>query len=105
MLEFPSLPDFFYTHQDDIFVFWVYRKVYTPYEQQKAFTDESIFESTYANYGHVVECVSLGGDNYLLGFRVVVDPEESMTQFFDGITYYKLGDIRLELYQPTQKEK
>lgn len=106
MLDFLSLPDFLDAHQDDIFRFWVYRKVYTPYEQQKAFSDESVFEDTYAIFGFVAECISLGNGDFLLGFRTVADPDEENVQAYNGpIEYYKLSEIRMGLYQPTTEEE
>jgi len=106
MIEFPSLPDFFDTHQDDIFMFWVYRKVYTPYEQKRAFTDESVFEDTQAHFGFVIECISLGGGDFLLGFKTVADPdEEDVRSYNTPIEYYRLSEIRIGLYQPENKEE
>lgn len=106
MLEFSSLHDFFYTHQDDIFMFWVYRKVYTPYEQQQAFMDESVFEDNNSNFGFAVECISLGNGDFLIGFRTVADPDEIGVQSYNGpIEYYRLSEIRLSLYQPTTEEE
>lgn len=106
MLEFTSFPDFLEVHQDDIFMFWVYRRIYTPYEQQKAFMDESVYEEIQAKFGFIAECVSLGGADFLLGFRTVADPDEIDVQSYSGpIEYYKLSEIRLRLYQPTTEEE
>lgn len=106
MLEFPSIPDFLEAHQDDIFMFWVYRRVYTPYEQQQAFMDESVFEDSHANFGFAAECISLGGGDFLIGFRTVADPDEIGAQNYKTpIDYYKLSEIRMTLYQPTTEEE
>lgn len=106
MTEFASLPGFLNTHQDDIFMFWVYRRVYTPYEQQRAFTDESVFEDTQALFGFITECVSLGNGDFMLGFRSVADPEEENVKAYNGpIEYYRLSEIRMRLYQSTTGEE
>lgn len=106
MAEFQSVFDFFRAHQNDIFRFWVYRKVYTPYERQKAFMDESMFEDTGANYGFIVECASMGNDDFLVGFRTVADPDEIGVQSYNGpIEYYRLSEIRMGLYQPATEEE
>lgn len=106
MLDFQSMPDFLLAHQDDIFRFWVYRKLYTPYEQQRAFTDESVFDDIHANFGFVVECISLGNGDFLLGFRTVADPDELGVQEYNGpIEYYRLNEIRMSLYQPQIEEE
>lgn len=106
MIEFKSIPDFFQAHKGDIFRFWVYRRVYTPYEQQQAFMDESVFEDTHAIHGIVVECAPLGASDFLLGFLVVPDPDEERLQEYRGpIEYYKLSEIRINLYQQTTEEE
>ncbi len=106
MVEFQSVSDFFRSHQNDIFRFWVYRKVYTPYEQQQAFMDESMFEDSSANYGFVIECVPLGNGDFLVGFQTVADPDEIGVQSYNGLVeYYKLSEIRMGLYQPTTEEE
>lgn len=106
MLEFVSVPDFLMAHEDDIFEFWVYRKVYTPYEQQQAFLDESVYEDTSAIFGFIAECTSLGAGDFLLGFRIIADPDEDNVQSYRGpIEYYKLSEIRMKLYQPPTEEE
>ena len=106
MTEFPSLPSFFSAHENDIFQFWVYRKVYTPYEQQRAFSDESMFEDQCANYGFAVECTALGNGDFLIGFRTVADPDETEVESYNGpIEYYKLSEIRMSLYKPITREE
>lgn len=106
MVEFPSLPDFFDAHQGDIFMYWVYRKIYTPYEQKNAFSDESMFEDMRAHFGFVIECISVGGGDFLLGFKTVADPAEEDVQLYNTpIEYYRLSEIRISLYQPEKEEE
>lgn len=73
-----------------IYRFLVYRRLFTPYEQQQAFIDESQFESDYYSFGIIVEAMDLSVGDWLLGFREVVDGELS-----DEIVYYRLSEIRL----------
>ena len=37
--------------KDKIFTYWVYRQVYTPYEEKQCFSDESIYEDTCGSFG------------------------------------------------------
>lgn len=77
---------------DRLFRFLVYRRMFTPYEQEGAFMDETQYESDTYTFGRIEEAIDLGGD-WLLGIRELFpDEEENMS---DTVTYYRLSEIRL----------
>lgn len=80
-----------------IFRYQVYRKIYTPYEQQNASMLESQFESVKYNYGYIENIVPLGGGDWLIGFRDIYCGIESGI-----IRYYRLSEIRLEFCEDDQ---
>ena len=80
---------------DRVFRFWVYRRLFTPYEQQQAFIDETQFEDSHAQLGIIKEAIDLGNGDWLLGFQIVDDDGVS----YGGIEYYKLSEIRLSYYE------
>ena len=84
-------------YSDRIYRFWVYRKMFTPYEQQNAFMDESEYEDIRASFGIIQEAIDLGNGDWLLGFAVIFDGELS-----GGISYYRLNEIRLEYWESDQ---
>lgn len=86
-----------------VYRYWVYRRMFTPYEQQRAFSDESFFEDTTARYGIISEAVDLGGGDYLLGFS---DPD-SIDSAPDEryIEYHRLSDIRINFSPGDQYER
>lgn len=80
-----------------IFRFVVYKKLFTPYEQDKKFMDESQFEDTHFRFAFIEEAVELGHGEWLLGFREIIDGE-----ICNNIDYYKLSDIQLSYYECDQ---
>lgn len=72
----------------------VYKRMFTPYENEKKFMDESIYEESFN--AKLVESVSLGNGDYLLGFRRIFD-FDCDAEVADFIDYYKLSEIRLTL--------
>lgn len=80
-----------------IYRFLVYRKLFTPYELDKKFVDESQFEDTNYRFGFIEEAIELGNGEWLLGFREVIDDEVC-----NYITYLNLSDIRLFYFEKDQ---
>lgn len=80
-----------------IFRFVVYKKLFTPYEQDKKFMDESQFEDTHFRFAFIEEAVELGNGEWLLGFREIIDRE-----ICSNIDYYKLSDIQLSYFEIDQ---
>ena len=77
--------------------FLVYKKLFTPYELDKKFVDESQFEDTNYRFGFIEEAIELGNGEWLLGFREVIDDEVC-----NYITYLNLSDIRLFYFEKDQ---
>jgi phage major head subunit gpT-like protein len=93
-----SLAAWVAAHPGRVYRYVVYKKMFTPYEQQKAFSDESQFVSDYYTYGIIEEIINLGSGEWLLGFRTIgVDGE-----VFSHVEYHKLSDIKLNLFDEDQ---
>lgn len=86
---------FIKAHEGEVFRYWIYRRVFTPYEQNQCFMDESVFEDSHANVGVIKECVPLGNGDFLLGFQPVDDCDPYNITTLDFIEYCKLSEIRL----------
>ena len=76
-------------HKDDCFRYWVHKIMFTPYEVEEKFSDQSCFEDDTCSYGYIVEHVILPDNDILLGIRE--DKE------YGYITYQKLSEIDLAL--------
>lgn len=84
----------FCDNSDRIYRFVVYKKLFTPYEQDKKFSDESQFEDTRYRFGFIEESIELGNGEWLLGFREVIEGEVC-----SYISYFKLSDIQLSYFE------
>ena len=98
MKNYGTFSQFLEDKADKVFRFWVYRRMFTPFEQEQKFSDESVYESTYARYGYIKECVPVGDNDYLLGIQPVYDNEV----FDDELEYYKFSELRLFCYDTDQ---
>ena len=101
-IENSSFTEWVKSKQDVIFGFQVYKRLFTPYEQQSAFIDESEYTDVHFELCKVVETVPLGNGDWWVGLRIVYDDEDD-----DGdgrIEYYRLSEIRLFTASNMQNE-
>lgn len=62
-LDCTNIGTFIFDHKEDTFFrFAVYRKVYTPYEQNEKFVDESIYEDSNYNLCKITNVIETAGD-------------------------------------------
>jgi hypothetical protein len=103
MTQITDLETWLLDNEGRVLRFWVFKKMFTPYEQQSAFTDESVYEDVHCTFGVVEEAVDLDGD-WLLGFRIVEEESigDEALQFWSGIHYYRLSELRMEYYEQDQ---
>lgn len=92
-----DMETWFLDNSDRIYRFVVYKKLFTPYEQDKKFSDESQFEDIHYRFGFIEEAIELGQGEWLLGFREVIDGEVC-----SYISYFKLSDIQLSFFEQDQ---
>ena len=84
-------------HKDDCFRYWVHKIMFTPYEIEQKFEDESCLEDVTCSYGYIVDHVVLPDNDILLG----------LSEDKDGgyISYYKLSAIDLALRESDKEEE
>ena len=101
---YDSFSDFVKKNKETIFRYWVYKRLFTPYEQDNKFEDESIFEDALCEIAYIKECISLPNGDFLLGF-IPVEYIEDPDIHYQLIDYYKLSEIRLMYCQLDEKNK
>lgn len=74
--------------------------MFTPYEQQRAFEDETIFEDDYYTLAKITEAIDLGNGEWLLGFTGVDRDTLELNTYTE---YYKLSEIRLSYFGDENK--
>ena len=82
-----------------LFRYGVYRRMFTPYEMQKAFSDESVYEDDHYSLCLIEDAVDLGGGEWLLGLRDV----DYSGEIYQVKHYFKLSEIRLSYFDIDQQ--
>ena len=99
-----SFFEFLQKNKDRLFRFWVYKRIFTPLEQEKKYIDECVYGDPHAHTGIIREAIVLPDNDLLLGFYIpccdTVDEEDE----YKHIDYYKLSEIRME-YRPVDMEE
>ena len=68
-----NMRDWLINKRDQVFAYQVYKRMFTPYEQEQKFTDESEFTDIHYQPARIVEAVELGGGDWLIGFHNLYD--------------------------------
>lgn len=99
-----SYQEFFSNHPDRLYRLWVYRRVFTPVEQDRKYIDQSIYEDDHACVGVIREVIPLPDGDLLLGFASIADSITELTEVNRCIGYYRLSEIRLN-YMPMDVDR
>lgn len=86
---------------DRLYRYVVYKKMFTPYEEQNAFMDETCYEDNHYDLCVIQEAIDLGSGDWMLGLKSVGEDG----RVYGMIHYYKLSEIRLALFDNDQKIK
>ena len=68
-----SFFEFLEKNKDRLFRFWVYKRMFTPLEQEMMYTDQDVYEDYHANTGIIKEAIVLPDNDLLLGFYIITD--------------------------------
>ncbi len=93
MTSYNTFEKFIETMQEEIFRLAVYKKLFTPYEIDNKFVDESNYEECKCV---IIKQIIKLNDDYLLG---CCEADIDMGEIYNTIDYYKLSEIRLS-YNP-----
>lgn len=95
-----NFKEFLTRDKTKIWRMWIYRRIFTPYEWDSRFSDETIYE----NEGQCMfVCIESAHDlpdkDLVLGVRVIYDRPTFEKPVSDAdIEYYKFSEIRLAYY-------
>ena len=95
-----NFKEFLTMDKTKIWRMWVYRRMFTPYEWNGKFTDETIYENDGQSIFVCIESVhDLPDKDLVLGIRVIYDRVTFEKPVSDAdIEYYKFSEIRLAYY-------
>lgn len=83
---------------DTVFRLWEYKRMFTPYEQEQKFSDESLYVNEECDYVRILDVIALpDGDLFLA----------TTYAYGDGtyINYYKLSEISLGRSEKDMEEE
>lgn len=90
-----DMQTFILDNSDTLFRYLVYKKMFTPFEIDRKYRDESLFDDQSYSYGYIVECIELPNQEILLGIK---DEDDIV------VSYYTLPEIRLYKFKDDGKE-
>ena len=88
-------------NSERIYRYWVYKRMFTPYEMDQKFSDESVYEDVTCSFGRIKEVVELPDGDIMLGFE---DPEIPEDAECYNLKYHKLSEISLMYYPDDANE-
>ena len=94
MAYYENIKDWRERISDKPALIWVYRRIFTPYEQENKFSDESVYEDYHATVGFIKGAVILPDGDVLLEV-VPIDEDTNEPDETLAHQYYKLSEIRL----------
>ena len=83
--------------EERVFRMWIFKKMFTPYEQDEKFSDESVYVDDTCKFVMIKELIELPDGDLLIGFQ----DADSDNLYLE---YYKLSEIRLD-YCQSDKER
>lgn len=104
LATFGNIFEFLEKARDRIFRFRVYKRMFTPLEQEHKYCDQDVYECDGFQFGVIREAIALPDGDVLLGFDVIgstADEDAGESLFRE---YYKLSEIRLSYYPPDTEE-
>lgn len=83
---------------DTVFRLWEYKRMFTPYEQEQKFSDESLYVNEECDYVRILDVITLPDGDLLLA---------TIGAYDDGtyISYYKLSEISLGRSEKDMEEE
>ena len=95
---YESFADFVKATENRIFRFWVFKKFYTPYELERKFSDESLYEDTMAKHGFIREAIVLPDNDILLGFAELFESVDDLKEEYRSLSYLESDEALPMLY-------
>ncbi len=92
-----NFQDWLEQNKENIFRFNVYRRIFTPIEQEKKYVDQMEYDPEYI-FGKIISAIVLPDNDVLLEIREYID-DEPLRYFI----YHKLSEVRISLFGQDQE--
>ena len=96
--EYKNITEWLKDYEHKVFRMWKYKKMFTPYEMEQKFVDESVYESDACEYIIITKIIPISNDDYLLVRALsgeTIEPLILLVIFviLEVITFINLFDI------------
>ena len=96
---FENIQQFLQSKQNKVIRYCIYRRMFTPYEEQHGFMDQSFYEDgSHLSLGVIQEAVILPDNDVLLGIARIYESLSDLQDDSRCLEYCKLSEIRLIYY-------
>lgn len=102
--QYNNFESFIHQNANRVFRYWIYKRIYTPYEQDQKFINENIYENCTCSYAYIRECIALPDGDYLIGFEDAETANCTGDDYCQYIEYCKLSEIRLSYCESDSNE-
>lgn len=89
---------------DRIFRMYIFKRMFTPYEREKAYMDETVYTSSEPKFVKIREVIELPDKDVLLGYQEIFCWDD-LDEGNPRIDYKKLSEIELSYYPADMKEE
>lgn len=99
---YDNIQDFFKAIENRLITYWVYKKKFTPYDQEAKSKDVSIYEENCGASGMIKEVILLPDNDILLGIAQDMELIDDERNYY--MDYYKLSEIHIVYNQYQEQE-
>ena len=101
-MTYSDMSTFIHDFEDKAIRYWVKKSVFTPFEMDKKFSDQSTYECDIASIGFIKLAVDLGCGDYLLGIRPFYNDGGEQDE---DLFFFRLSEIRFQICEIDQIEE
>ena len=97
-----NIQDFFKAIENRLIIYWVYKKKFTPYDNEVKSKDVDIYENNVGTEGMIKEVILLPDNDILLGLAQDMELIDYERNYY--MDYYRLSEIHIAYNQCRELE-
>lgn len=101
---YSSMTDFLEKNGNRVIRFWVYKRLFTPLEQDKKYIDQGCFEDNESRAGVIREVITLPDNDLLLGIAELCEDINDLLSDLRCLEYFKLSELRISFFPRDEVE-
>ena len=98
------MTDFLEKNGNRVIRFWVYKRLFTPLEQDKKYIDQGCFEDNESRVGVIREVITLPDNDLLLGIAELCEDINDLLSDLRCLEYFRLSELRISFFPRDELE-